>query len=153
MNRRCEWTLRDCKELFPPLFVKRLDHSVRSRSIPEFNIEKLLVEGLRCIYTKRKWIFLTGLSMNCALTFPCKNASQSDITFDQCKCTLRVRLYWSKSEIAYRWVHRESNLMFKLCSGRAKAIDFCRLFFDLFRLFFDLFRFRLIWIGPYIEHW
>ena len=48
---------------------------------------------------------------------------------DQCEWTItilglfeniRVRLYWSESEsdIAYRWVHKESNLMFALSSDK-----------------------------------
>ena len=31
-----------------------------------------------------------------------------------------VRLYWCESDIASRWVHRESNLMFTLSSDRIK---------------------------------
>ena len=31
-----------------------------------------------------------------------------------CKWALKVRLYWSESDIASRWVHSESNLMFRL---------------------------------------
>ena len=31
---------------------------------------------------------------------------------------LRVHLYWGESDIASRWVHRESNLMFTFSSGK-----------------------------------
>ena len=33
---------------------------------------------------------------------------------------VRVRLYWYESDIASRWVHRESNLMFTLSSDQLK---------------------------------
>ena len=38
---------------------------------------------------------------------------------------LRVRLYWDESErdIASRWVHRESNLMFTLDSDKDQILD------------------------------
>ena len=50
--------------------------------------------------------------------FPSDDAN----TDDQCKCTIRARLYWGESEnesgIASRWVQRESNLMFELSSNK-----------------------------------
>ena len=39
---------------------------------------------------------------------------------------LRVRLYWSesKSDITFRWVRKESNILLTLCAARKKKIRF-----------------------------
>ena len=41
---------------------------------------------------------------------------------------VRVRLYWYESDIASRWVHRESNLMFTLSSDKDQRKKFAHAF-------------------------
>ena len=63
------------------------------------------------------------INMNSTLNF--HGTHQKATLWARCKCCpIRVRLYSSESDIASRWVHRESNLMFTLSSDKDETKKF-----------------------------